>query len=256
MDERVDEDSADAEDLGLNALSEPTDQGLSLEELSQTFAQMLGSGDDPYDSDEAGEAVEEDEIGTPPPRDEEEIVASSEDVCPVTPQSILEAMLFVGHPENESLTAEQVASFMRGVRATEIDDLVKQLNQLYEDEGCPYEIASVGAGYRLQLRDEFLSLREKFFGRVKEAKLSQAAIEVLAVVAYEPGLTREEIDDLRRKPSGALLNQLVRRQLVRIERPDKKPRTPRFFTTDRFLKFFGLSELDELPRSQDLEKAL
>ena len=75
----------------------------------------------------------------------------------------------------------------------------------------------------------------KFYGRVKEARLSQAAVEVLAVVAYRQPLTRDEIDALRGRPSGGLLAQLVRRQLLRIERPEDRPRQPKYLTTDRFL---------------------
>jgi len=101
------------------------------------------------------------------------------------------------------------------------------------------------------LRDEFHSLRDVFYGRVKAAKLSQAAVDVLAIVAYKQPLTREEVDAMRGRPSGSLLAQLVRRQLLRLERPHDKPRTPRFCTTDRFLQLFGLESLRDLPSTPD-----
>ncbi len=63
-------------------------------------------------------------------------------------------MLFVGHPQNEPLTNKQVASLMRGVRPSEIDALVRELNRDYRARGCPYWIVAEGAGYRLALRDE------------------------------------------------------------------------------------------------------
>ena len=160
-------------------------------------------------------------------------------------------MLFIGHPNNEPLTSDKVASYMRGVRPQEIDGLVVELNRAYEDEGCPYRIESVGAGYRLVLREELSSLRDKFFGRIRAAKLSQAAIDILAVVAYKQPVTRDEIDALRGKPAGALLTQLVRRELLRIERAHDKPRVPHYCTTDRFLQLFGLESLQDLPKSPD-----
>jgi segregation and condensation protein B len=95
-----------------------------------------------------------------------------------------------------------------------------------------------------------------FYGRVKEAKLSQAAIDVLAVVAYNQPLTRPEIDRLRNAASASLLSQLVRRGLLRVERPDQKPREPIYYTTERFLELFHLQSLDELPRSQDPDRGL
>ena len=240
------------------------EHGLPLDELTEAYADLIARGDDPYAplpepdvlpfaeatdeaEDEAEEPLEdEDEDGEDPSE-----AVGAEATCEVSPRTILEAMLFVGHPENQPLTSEKVASLMRGVRAQEIDELVAELNRSYDEEGCPYRIESVGAGYQLALRDEFHSLRDVFYGRVKAAKLSQAAVDVLAIVAYKQPLTREEVDALRGKPSGSLLAQLVRRQLLRVERPHDKPRTPRFCTTDRFLQLFGLESLRDLPSTPD-----
>jgi segregation and condensation protein B len=131
--------------------------------------------------------------------------------------------------------------------------LVIELNEEYAQDGAPYRIASIDVGYQLRLLPDFAPLHDKLLGRVREAKLSQAAIDILAVVAYQQPVTRAEIDKLRGKPAGAMLGQLVRRDLLRIERPDAKPREPKYYTTDRFLALFGLNTLDDLPRSQELE---
>jgi segregation and condensation protein B len=242
----------------------PADEhGLPLDELTQAYADLIARGDDPYaplpepDILPLTEATDESEDESAEPMEDEEDVDESpeatdtEAACEVSPRTILEAMLFVGHPENQPLTSEKVASLMRGVRAQEIDELVVELNRSYNEQGCPFHIESVGAGYQLALRDEFSSLRDVFYGRVKAAKLSQAAVDVLAIVAYKQPMTREEVDALRGKPSGSLLAQLVRRQLLRVERPHDKPRTPRFCTTDRFLQLFGLQSLRDLPSTPD-----
>ncbi len=254
------------EPLGLEAFkAAPTDEhGLPLDELTQAYADLIARGDDPYaalpDPDESplsvlteedGEEVEEAGDDESEADDPSAGAANADAACEISPRTILEAMLFVGHPENQSLTSENVASLMRGVRAPEIDELVVELNRSYDEEGCPYRIESIGAGYQLVLRDEFHSLRDIFYGRVKAAKLSQAAVDVLAIVAYKQPLTREEVDAMRGRPSGSLLAQLVRRQLLRVERPHDKPRTPRFCTTDRFLQLFGLESLRDLPSTPD-----
>jgi len=253
------------EPLGLEEFKAPPsdEHGLPLDELTQAYADLIARGDDPYaplpdsdilpfasateeDEDQDEEPVEDElEAGEPP------AAADVDAACEVSPRTILEAMLFVGHPENQPLTSEKVASLMRGVRAQEIDELVVELNRSYDEEGCPYRVESAGAGYQLVLRDEFHSLRDVFYGRVKAAKLSQAAVDVLAIVAYKQPLTREEVDALRGRPSGSLLAQLVRRQLLRVERPHDKPRTPRFCTTDRFLQLFGLESLRDLPSTPE-----
>ncbi len=177
----------------------------------------------------------------------------SDGACELSPKSSLEAMLFVGHPQNEPLTAKQVSSLMRGVLPEEIDELVRELNEQYDSERTAYRIASEGAGYRLVLRDEFSALREQFYGRVKEAKLSQPVIDTLAIVAYHQPVGLKEVDQLRGKPSGGILGQLVRRQLVKIERSPEKPRDIKYRTTSRFLDLFGLDSLEDLPRSQEVE---
>lgn len=250
--------------LGVSLLQSPPseDTGLPLDELTEAYAQLIARGHDPYEplpDPEAGPSVflededseEAEDASDAADGEEAEEVAGVEAACEVSPQTILEAMLFVGHPENQPLSSEQVASLMRGVRAQEIDELVAELNRSYDEQGCPYCIESAGAGYRLVLRDEFHSLRDVFYGRVKAAKLSQAAVDVLAIVAYKQPLTREDVDALRGRPSGSLLAQLVRRQLLRIERPHDQPRKPQFWTTDRFLQLFGLQSLRELPQTPE-----
>ena len=241
------QENGDGHELSVNQFEAVADdQGISLDQLSQAYAQLLNKGEDPYE---------------PPPEthesDIEQVLAEAaaeeddDDSCDLCPRSIVEAILFVGHPRNEPMTADQIAALMRGVPSREIDELVHELNEAYRQQAHPFQIVSVGAGYRLELREEFWSLRNVFYGRVREARLSQAAVDVLAVVAYQQGLTRPEIETTRGRPCGSLLSQLVRRKLLRVDRPNTKPRQPRYYTTDRFLELFGLADLNELPLSQD-----
>ena len=224
----------------------PAATGLSLDQLGASLAGMMSSGDSPY------ERAPEAEVAAEPA---EPVPSVEEDVCPISPRSILEAMLFVGSPNNEPLFSSQVAGLMRGVRPAEIDELVRQLNEDYRRRGCPYMIAAEGTGYRMRLCERFGSLRDRFYGRARAARLSQAAIDVLAIVAYHAPISADEVNRLRGKPSGSILLQLVRRQLLRVERAPQRPRQMRYNTTPRFLELFGLSSLDELPRSKELEQA-
>lgn len=171
----------------------------------------------------------------------------TDDQCPITPAAVLEAMLFVGDPDGNPIAPSRAAELMRGVSPGEIAALVDELNARYRADRRPYHIVSQGSGYRLTLRPEFASLRNRFFGKVRESRLSQAAVDVLAIVAYQQPITADEINKLRGKPSGHVLNQLVHRQLLRIERSGPR-RVARYHTTDRFLELFGLESLDDLPR--------
>lgn len=171
----------------------------------------------------------------------------------VTPHRILEAMLFVGTVEGEPLSSKKVASLMRGVRADEIEDFVRELNTIYDRDGCPYRIASESTGFRMEFSEKFLHIRKRFYGDIKEAELPQHAVDVLSLVAYRQPVTKDEIEELRGKQSGAILSQLVRRQLLQIERTDEKPRRTLYRTTDRFLNMFGIESLADLPSGQQPE---
>lgn len=225
--------------------------GLSLDQLSAAFAEMLSSGDDPY----APAPPEADEVPLPPGVEADLAgpqAIESDEACEITPRSILEALLFVGAAGGEPLNSQHVASLMRGVRPPEIDTLVRELNALYQERRTPYYIAAEGAGYRLRLREEFHRVRDKFYGRSRRARLSQAAVEVLSLVAYHEPMTAEQVQQLRGTASGSILSQLVRRELLKLERTPEHPRGT-YSTTARFLKLFGLDSLADLPRSQELE---
>jgi segregation and condensation protein B len=242
-----------SEPLGLDEFGQPDDAGLSLDELSQAYAALLAKGADPYaeadrDTPEAAAIPLPQEVAPPTPS------KLDDDAFAVTPKAILEAILFVGHPTGEPLTSERIASLMRGVTPAEIDDLVAELNTQYDAAAAPYWIRSVDAGYRLELRPEFGPLRDVFHGRIRQARLSQAAIDCLAIVGYHQPVAAEQISRLRGKPSQAILSQLVRRDLLSLERPADKKAQPQYRTTDRFLDLFGLENLAELPRSQDIDR--
>lgn len=173
---------------------------------------------------------------------------------PVTPATVLESMLFVGNPENQPLLPEVAADLMRGVTVEEIHALVAGLNAKYERHGAPWEIRRVAGGYLMLLREEFASLRETFFGKIRQVKLSQAALDVLAIVAYEQPLTLEEITQLRGVPCAGVLSQLVRRQLLRVQKVRRGTKFQTvYYTTDRFLQLFELESLGDLPQSEDLD---
>ncbi len=235
--------------------ADATQQGISLEALTEAFAQAMGtvpSRPPEAESDErpAGEQA----AAEPDESDDRPAMIDDDAVCPVGPKSILEAMLFVGRRDGRPLRVEEAAEPMRGVEPAEIPSLVDALNRRYRASGCPYEIQSERGGYRLSLTRPFHSMRDRFHGRIREVRLSQAALDVLAIVAYEQPLTAERIGLLRGKSSGHVIRQLVRRSLLRVVRSEAELRVAQYHTTDRFLRLFGLTDLDDLPRSEELDR--
>jgi segregation and condensation protein B len=218
---------------------------LSLSRLREAFAAMLGEERGASSHPEGTRRGE-----TPGPQPP----APSPPPCEINPSSVVEAILFVGRPDNGAYSSRELAAAMRGVSPTEIEEAVSELNTSYDADGAPYVIEVSKAGYRLELRNEFGRLRDKFYGNVREAKLSPAALEVLSIVAYNQPITAEQLNAIRTAANGGALSTLVRRGLVRVDRPGESDATPQYSTTERFLKLFGLEAIDALPRSEELDK--
>ena len=227
-------------------VEDSVDSESALSDLGEAYARLMGL-------ESASAPDVENKTHEDPPESSEFILnEADEEDGHISPESILEAALFVGHPQNEPLSSRQLAGLMRGVDASEVEDLVAELRAKYEARGCPYAIVSQDDGYSMTLRSEHNWLRQKFYGKVREARLSQNAIDVLAIVASHQPIDRKQVDQLRGKSMGAVLNQLVRRQLLHVQRNAEKPRTAVYSTTQRFLDLFGLESVAELPNSEEI----
>lgn len=229
---------------------------ISLDALAEAFAQAMGTAATVSPSQEG----EDDGLPTARTDDDDEpsqvagqieLAADApdpDDCCPLSPRSLLEAMLFVGDREGQPLSPQRMAELIRGVEPGEIAGLVDELNADYAATGSAFFIANEGAGYRMTLRRGLDALRDRFFGRAREAKLSRAAVDCLAIVAYQQPISGEQVSRFRGKPSAHVLAQLVHRGLLKLERSSGSQRTAEYRTTDRFLQLFHLESLDELPR--------
>jgi len=191
---------------------------------------------------------------TPPPNaspPEAEAAPSTPAASPaVSSRQVVEALLFVG---GAALTTRKISEILgEGFSSEQIEEIVEGLNEEYAAENRPYAIHWGEGGYRYQLRTEFEKVRNRVFGvGPKEVKLSQEALEVLALVAYRQPLRSADLESTERKNAGSLLRQLIRRELVELRRSETAPDDPTYHTTPRFLELFGLTSLDDLPFPAD-----
>ena len=231
-------------------------QSFTLDDLSAAYARALVESGLIPTGVSAGQTV-----GEPEPADaakeSAESPAQGEEETGVNPQMIVEAALFVGHPENIPLTAAQIAGTMRGVSAAEVERCVSQLNEEYRSGGHPLEIQQRGRGYSLGLQASFRDLKNQFYGKVRETRLNQGAIDCLALVAYQPGITLAELARQRGKDPSSTINQLVRRELVLMRREvrgeGKKVAT--YYPAPRLLQVLGLQSLEDLPVVDEVDAA-
>lgn len=208
---------------------------------------------------------------------------------PVTPQSIVEAILFVGDPSGKKLTLKRIASVLRDVSPQEVKQIIRDLNQQYQQEHAAYRIFMEKDRVEMRLDESLHEFQTAFMGSNRPAKLAPNAIEVLAIVAYNQPIGRSRIDELRKKPSQSLLKQLEKQGLIKtaetavettdavtvgksVETADERECKTRadtnfpsskkerqWITTAKFLEMFNLSDPAELPRSQhfdDLDELL
>lgn len=167
-------------------------------------------------------------------------------------ERIVEALLFVGGPP---LTEDRARAVLRGMSSDQFRAALAHLDQQYRRQGRPYRVQVQGPGYVLALRPRYRAVVDKLYGGVREARLSQAAVDVLALVAYRQPVTRQEVETLRGADCGAVLRQLVRRGLIAVQQRAESGRGQvAYGTTPRFLELFGLRSLDDLPQTQDLQK--
>ena len=168
-----------------------------------------------------------------------------------TPEQIVEACLFVG---GQPLTSKRLLTVLRSdADAALIERIVDSLNRRYAAENRPYEIRLTEGGYRLTLHEDYERIRAKVYGQgPKEVRLSQDVLEILALTAYHQPISQKEIEDLGRPQCGPILRQLLRRELIAVDRQPDRPKDVLYVTTPRFLSLFGIGSLDDLPRPEQL----
>jgi segregation and condensation protein B len=170
-------------------------------------------------------------------------------------EAAIEAVLFVaGEPVSEE---RLLALFDEADRATAVE-AVGALRERYAPvPGRGLAIEEVAGGLRIVTAPEYHPYLRKFFEAAGGNKLSMAAIETLAIVAYRQPVTAPEVQELRGKQSQAVLKNLLERRMVRISgRKEVVGRPFLYSTTREFLMHFGLRSLSDLPPLEEFEEAL
>ena len=165
-------------------------------------------------------------------------------------KSALESMMFVWGEPLDVKTAADVFNMNR----QEIYDCFLELQKEYEQEGRGIVIREVNKAFQFVTREENADYIERLCTPVKARRLSQSALEVLAIVAYKQPVTKGEIEAIRGIKCDRVMDGLIRRELVCEKgRSDAVGRPILYGTTDAFLKNFGFSSPKELPPIDDLE---
>ncbi len=167
-------------------------------------------------------------------------------------KSAIEALLFVsGNP----LSVDRLKSLFEEAAPEQIETQVQALRQEYDGRGAGIMLVEVAGGYQLATRPENVSWIRKFRSVKVSTKLSKAALETLAIVAYKQPITRTEVEAIRGVNIGGILRNLMERRLVKIVGKKDVPGRPMMYgTTLEFLQYFGLKDLSALPTLKEFRE--
>jgi segregation and condensation protein B len=161
----------------------------------------------------------------------------------------LEALLFSTH---HPLTAGRLAELLELESTKPIRRAIKDLNEQYISGDRSFRVEQVAGGYQLLTVPEFGDILKRLHQREVDAKLTKAALETLAIIAYKQPILRADIEAIRGVACGETIRSLMEKHLVKIAGRAEIPGRPILYgTTKRFLELFGLNSLKDLPQGDE-----
>jgi segregation and condensation protein B len=158
-------------------------------------------------------------------------------------QAAIEAILLVADEPVTDVVLAQVLEHPRG----EVSSTLRELSVSYAAEGRGFDLREIAGGWRLYTRDEFAPVVERFVRDGQEVRLTQAALETLAVVAYRQPVSRARVSAVRGVNCDGVMRTLVLRGLVEETGNDPETGAILYRTTDYFLERMGMASLEDLP---------
>jgi segregation and condensation protein B len=167
---------------------------------------------------------------------------------------LLEAALFAA---SRPLTADELATLEPEAGGAAVQGALDELRGTYAGADHGVELVEIAQGWQILTRPEYAEALERAQFALRPRRLSAAALETLAIIAYRQPVARIEVDEIRGVDSGAVIDKLVERELVEVvTRGEGLGRPLLYGTTPQFLEILGLKDLDELPRLEELSVAL
>ena len=160
-------------------------------------------------------------------------------------KAVLEGILFI--VGDEGITLKEMSKIL-GVDEEKVKELLLELKKDYESDSRGLRISYLGNAFKLTTKEEHKEYYEHLVTDTKTTNLSNAALEVLAVIAYNEPITRIKIDEIRGVNSSQIVRRLLARGFIKICGKEDSIGKPNLYkTTNEFLDYFGLSSKEDLP---------
>ena len=166
--------------------------------------------------------------------------------------NIIECLIFVS---KTPLTIQEISEFLKDFEKKEITDALGELEEQWDGMGRSFILSNIAGGYQFRTRPEYSEYIVEFNKEIKKFRLSKAALEVLAIMAYKQPVTKIEVEKIRGVDCSSSVSMLLERRFIEISGRKDVPGKPFLYrTTDLFLETFGLKNLKDLPTVKEIEK--
>jgi len=177
---------------------------------------------------------------------------ATNDETEVTTSSVIEAVLFAA---DEPIAPPKLAEIVQATGVKEVKQFVEELNHKYKQMNCAFRIESIAGGLQMLTLPAYKAWLGKLIKVRSETKLTPAALETLAIIAYKQPIMRVDVESIRGVACGEMIRQLCDKGLVKVVgRAEVLGRPMLYGTTKKFLQIFGLDSLKDLPSAEDLKK--
>lgn len=164
-------------------------------------------------------------------------------------KSIVENVLLAADQPINAIELSKI--FLDGTDKNQLQSILEELKEEYNSRNL--QIMEVADGYQLCTRHEFNDFIRKYLKLDRSARLSQPSLDTLSIIAYKQPLTRQEVDDIRGVDSSGVMKTLLEKKVIGPAGRKKVPGRPIMYrTTQKFLEYFGLKDLSDLPTLEDL----
>ena len=170
----------------------------------------------------------------------------------------IEALVFIARDSiSESEIRETLQAVLESkVSKQEVATYIEQLQEKYKSEEYAFELARIGGGYKFITKGAYYDTLASYLKQSTKKKLSTAALETLSLIAYKQPVTKSEIEKIRGVNCDYSIQKLLDKELVEITGRSDGPGRPLIYaTSQKFMNYFGIGDLHELPKTKDFKVA-
>ncbi|MCU0644630.1 MAG: SMC-Scp complex subunit ScpB [bacterium] len=169
-------------------------------------------------------------------------------------KKIVEALIFAS---DTPISENRIKNVVEELTPAEINNLVEELNAEYDQTDHAFRIARLAGGFQFVTRPELANYIKQYYKGKAKSRLSRAALEALAIIAFKQPISRPEIDMIRGVNSDGVVKNLLERNLIFISgRSETIGRALLYSTTPEFLRYLGINEISDLPKPKEIEELL